>query len=865
VTKKTAWNLPDVGGSSSVKTPSTPTPTPTTPATPSTPTTPTTTKPAPIITTTPKTPSTPVQNGTTSTPTSVTTPVTPVAPTPTTPTPVTPTQNKTPTTPVVPTPTTPVTLPKSEEPKKEDVKVTETTQATPTPTTTEQKEPEKTATRTDSLKIDTTKQGSTTDQIQTTPVAPITPSTPATPVSENVTPSTPVQDGEKKDLETNGSVTPATPTKIPESASTDSLDAQDEDKEKKLSRTKTMMKLISKKTLIGSLQDQPLSKMTTISGANDDEELNLLDFAGDYTNSPTTPTKKRSFIGSDSGSSGGNKRTTFLRGTMLGGIERQTKFGKNDLLAGRELEDQIEEEVFMQSGKGEVHVLTAIKAYEITSTGETKGYKYLVVSRDSCGAYGLFVVNHNSSKSKKTNGIHAAYPILGIKQDIMVMDTTQNNVKFLLDIDGVSLSFLTHSQLKDKLAKALQTAFELIQKANGIGLILMRMAAMDFVFDFVGNRQRPVENNIESALVEIIRTNVHDDEEMMTKFRSMIRDPYSRDMVMDKLCEYVLSEESTLGHKFDGTRAKLVVHLIEYMVDMPYLSHRTEELRDKVLFALDTISHMSEVDERKMAQVVFKTATVFNAMRAWKGRSRFPNEPFPDDFFSQTGRLTRVETIQRRRSARQMEALQKFRKIASEVLLGAIICTTDGEIVGDQQMNIPLVPIEFVMSYQVRNLNANDPLFQWILALDHNRQLTQCAKALSSKTFDSSVFKKSFLTAVRGMSELFDMEISGVFDQVIKMELFQNTSVFITVIPIEDKNTLTLPRGYQWHQTHVLEHETYQRYDGIEELTPLDKLPNSMRWINSAIKMGTKPRIKKGLHVGYTRFIQSTSSILCFL
>jgi broad-specificity NMP kinase len=639
--------------------------------------------------------------------------------------------------------------------------------------------------------------------------------------------------------------------------------AAEPSEEKKLQR-KTMMKLLSKKTIIGSLQDQPLSKMTSMAspsspGGDELDSLDFSGFAGDYSSNSPTTIKKRSFVGSMESNT--NKRNTFL-GKSIIGSQTVPKFSKTtDLAPGnRELEDQIEEEQFMQAGKGEVHVLCAIKAYEISNQGETKVYKYLTIARDACGAYALFVVAPSPVKNKKTQGISIAYPILGIKNEMIPMDGPNSTTKFFLDLDGVTIAYLTHTQLREKFVKALAFACEPIQKANGLPLIFMRMASMDFVFDYTGCRQRPQEGSIESVLSEIIRTNNPNDEEMSNKFRALIRDIHSRDAVMTKLCDYVLKNDTSLGQRFDEKRVRLILHLIEYMIDVPYLSYRTTELRDRILLTLDTILNMGEAEEKRVQHVIVKSASVFAAMQAWKGRSSFPNEPFPEDFFSLTIRNTRSEAIKRRQSVRHTDVVSKLKRFTSEVLLGTIICTTDGEMIGDQQMYIPMVPIEHVMAYQVRNMTSSDDVFRWLLQLSHNKQLTYWAKALANQPFESSVLKRSFLAAVRAMSETFqNLNVGILYDNVVKLDLLQNSVLFITVCVVKDKNEIgALPRGYQWLQTHLVEQETYVRFhSGVDELTPMEKLSSQTRWINSAIKLALTPCMPKGVHIGYTRFVQT--------
>lgn len=174
---------------------------------------------------------------------------------------------------------------------------------------------------------------------------------------------------------------------------TTSVELSNDEKAKKKKRTSAMMKLISKKSFIGS--DQPLSKLSNVSiGSNSDGEDSLLDFSGDYT---STNRGKRSFISESSDRS--SKRSTFLN-RSISIMQPIAKFDKKELLPGREIEDAIEEEVFIQPGKGEIHVLAAIKVYDILEKGEAKNHRYLTIARDYCGAFAIFIINSNS-KSKR--------------------------------------------------------------------------------------------------------------------------------------------------------------------------------------------------------------------------------------------------------------------------------------------------------------------------------------------------------------------------------------------------------------------------------------------------------------------------------
>ncbi|KAL9647407.1 hypothetical protein ABK040_006770 [Willaertia magna] len=563
-------------------------------------------------------------------------------------------------------------------------------------------------------------------------------------------------------------------------------------------------------------------------------------------------------------------KLSFIGKTLSRGTLSMDKFSlnKKELTNERgELEDLVEDDLFNIPGKGETRVLSAIRVFHYMGP-KTKKERILVLARDYVGSFCLFFANQNT-KTRKIGPILSAIPLLDYYQ-IDEIESNKENSKFTLAIDGNDVMLLTHVILRDKLRQALDTAFQEVKNRKGKELQTYRLCCTEFANSYLRRKEEgaasvrrilesnPNEKIAEEDIMKNLDTETFISREYDKAFKTLrmsLRNQYERDCALQEILSFMSVGLKKLGK----SKINTCVSILETIMKCPNVSERLD-LRNDFLLVMKNLEDTKLVDNDTIKNLIELGENTFKAIEEWEGRGKLPNVPFGDVY-----RCDRKKQSNETQTEKLMRESIFQKRVPSGVYLCTLFYTKYGDVLCDQNENLPCVRLDKLLYHTESKKNLNHPDWQWLLRYGHSNFHHAMYEMSSGNTnFSDSIFKGEF---VRGYNELYRImgtDLGIILDKCVIMKGHKVLYyLFIKEIDIEK---FDIPLAYKWEYLIDFEIKHFQKYEKIDDNFVIDKLEshyNGSRWVFSAINFHraiTKP-LSEGIWIGYFKFRTSEQGI----
>ncbi|KAG2378780.1 hypothetical protein C9374_007928 [Naegleria lovaniensis] len=613
------------------------------------------------------------------------------------------------------------------------------------------------------------------------------------------------------------------------------------------------------------------SKLKKVTIVDDNEKVKKR--AATMVNSPTTPTnepkKSMTTIQDNAGTSSQEDFKDFTSVKKLSFIGRKNlnskqNYSKKDL-ARTEFDDQIEDELFVLPGRGEVHVHTAFKSSLFVSP-KTKKDRIVILARDFVGAFCLFIAGQDG-KSKK-NVILNALPLI----DFFDINDEKDS-KFVLIIDGVELVLQAPTISKERLKVGLELAYNEIESKKEIDLHYYRLASVEFANSYykpITETTGPavVKSIIEADPFETVDESIQEttDTFVVSKYEQGLRylhivsrNPFERDAALQEALSYI---EKNLK-KMDKTTLEKCLRILEIIFKNPTTTEKPE-LRNTFLKLMHDIKQSKKINDETIDETIKLGNLCFKSIEYWRSRAKLKEVPFGEDFQPVSQKLKAKKEVQQEKLMRE-SIIQK--KLPSGVFLGVLFFTRSGEILSDRNDNLPSVKLERLMYHIEAAKRLDHPDWQWLMRQGQHsfsKSILELAPSLSNPQVVMDVFRTEF---IRGFNDLHrainqstkpSTDLGVLLDKVVTMK-GQNILYYLMVKQVEHEK-FEVPSGYKWDNAVDFEYRQYQKYENLDDSFVIDKLEshyNGSRWVNNAIdyyRSITSKTYSEGLWMSYFNF-----------
>jgi hypothetical protein len=584
----------------------------------------------------------------------------------------------------------------------------------------------------------------------------------------------------------------------------------------------------------------------------------------------STMTQSRSSRGTFAGTFA---RKTSIRGTSIRGtfssrtsskfLEDISKEAAQFQFQRAELEDQVEEQVFSGAGMGNMKVLFAVtiqlyivveedakkRKKKLKDKGKEhlkKEEKILVLARDWCGAFALFMIESAGKLFGKKYKFSSSLPLVegfNIDDKKIAKDTA----KFILVVDDNPLRLETNVKGKLTIEKGLKMAFDSMYAMDSPkeDHMLMRLSSVDFAKS-VGELPEPDPKAVD-ALVQVSLHRGGDDKRGLSDMRRMFYTEKSRDTSIMTILQFIEKGANTsqqMRHALDS---------LEQAFKSPCSSQ--PNVYEKAFEALSAVREAKAVhgeDIANQADDLIEDFRVLDELLAgWEGRAFLPEVPFTREFYHPS------DSRYAKKAEKKKDQKPTFKHLwASGFYLTIALKNHEGRYVSDGKGNIPAIQLPNLPSR--RQMTEKDPDFQWLMSLGVN-WFDMLGRAASMT--EMNPFRKALIDGFKQLSQTTGITDLGlIFDRPIYIES-TDTSLICCGKVYDRAPPFTLKdHHHTFEEGRSFEHVFYERYYGIEPTVLLESLPHTkfgQRWVHAATEQSvnlTEP-LPSGVYLCLARMV----------
>eukprot|EP01028_Stygiella_incarcerata_P004791 TRINITY_DN207_c0_g1_i1.p1 TRINITY_DN207_c0_g1~~TRINITY_DN207_c0_g1_i1.p1 ORF type:complete len:2092 (+),score=653.69 TRINITY_DN207_c0_g1_i1:828-6278(+) len=543
-------------------------------------------------------------------------------------------------------------------------------------------------------------------------------------------------------------------------------------------------------------------------------------------------------------------RKTSIRGTSIRGtfssrtsskfLEDISKEAAQFQFQRTELEDQVEEQVFSGAGMGNMKVLFAVKIQLYTLVEEDakkkkkklkdkgkehlkKEEKILVLARDWCGAFALFMIESAGKLFGKKYKFSSSLPLVegfNIDDKKIAKDTA----KFILVVDDNPLRLETNVKGKLTIEKGLKMAFDSMYAMDSPkeDHMLMRLASVDFAKS-VGELPEP-DPKVVDALVRTCLERGGDDKKALSDMRRMLYTEKARDTSIMTILQFVEKGANT------SQQMRYALDCLEQAFKSPCSSQ--PNVYEKAFEALSTVREAKSVhgeDIANQADDLIEDFRVLDELLAgWEGRAFLPEVPFTREFYHPS------DSRYAKKAEKKKDQKPTFKNLwGSGFYLAISLKNHEGQYASDGKGNIPAIQLPNIPSK--RDMNEHDADFKWLMSLGGN-WFDMLSRATSMS--EMNPFRQALIDGFKQLSQTTGITDLGlIFDRPIYIES-TDTSVICCGKVYDRPPPFTLKEPhYIFEEGRSFEHVFYERYYGIEPTVLLESLPHTkygQRWVHAA-------------------------------
>uniref|UniRef100_A0A7S1KRK0 PH domain-containing protein n=1 Tax=Percolomonas cosmopolitus TaxID=63605 RepID=A0A7S1KRK0_9EUKA len=522
-----------------------------------------------------------------------------------------------------------------------------------------------------------------------------------------------------------------------------------------------------------------------------------------------------------------------------------------------EVEESLELDVFTKIGRGQVHVLAAVRVNQFTFNNmrSVKKERTIAVARDFVGSYGLFIVEGGSTAKltirKKYSSAVESYSLMQ-PFEVRELESLKNTVKFEMQLGEDVLTLATSTQLKDKLQDAMIYAVQANLNLPKVERATMRLATWDFLRSYHAttvDRSRLMGFIVEELITDSRKLHPYNGsnakEELLRQYKLRLRFMDDRDVALEKISR--VAKDKKLRSHFQNALV-----LLRIAVELP--SHTKRVDLEKDLQTLLQWASKQKVNQKliNIPELSEELKALFQAQRAWKGRGYMTEKDFKNFALENSHSSAKYQKIRKR-----MRDSFAHKNIDPGVYVGVVLIC-DEEILQDNKENLPIRRLDRVYVNNLQNITPSHPHFEWMLNLGMHPCAT--AKALMASYYNHPsipLIRKSFLEVLYSVRQEFNCDVGILHDKAIQLQ-GTNSVLFLMTRTLEDKNMVTIPQGCSWTNLHEFEHKQYQKYDNIDLIMRMEKLDESyhgIRWLRNAIQheYNMHHPILDGFYVAYLK------------